>query len=464
MTQVATFLVILGMLGLFWLDRDPKVRTSPALWIPVLWLGIAGSRPLSVWLQIDAGSARTDQFTEGSPFDRNFWLALVIANLFVVIQRRKSVWRLVRANALPFLFLAYCALSIAWSDFPDIAFKRWIKFLGDYMVVLVILTDPAPAMALKRVLGRVAFVLLPLSLLFIKYYPQLGRAYAQHWTATQFYTGVAQDKNMLGMTCLVFGFGGGWQLLHELAGKNRVRHLLVYGTVFGLALWLLIVCNSMTSLSCLVLVTLLTASQVFFRSARRPAVIRLMTTVIILICFAPLFLGMFGGVFDSLGRDATLSGRTQLWADVLAIPVNRLVGTGFESFWLGSRLDQIWQLYWWQPIEAHNGYIETYLNLGIVGIALLAALILSGYRRIMALLRVDPEAGRIRLGFLVAAIVYNFTEAAIHTLSLIWIFLLLSVIQLPAVRQPMAAGTSSNREPESTSIDWDVVPAGPGTI
>ena len=36
--QIGALIVGIGILGLFWLDRDPDARTSKALWIPMVWL------------------------------------------------------------------------------------------------------------------------------------------------------------------------------------------------------------------------------------------------------------------------------------------------------------------------------------------------------------------------------------------------------------------------------------------
>ncbi|HSL03445.1 MAG TPA: hypothetical protein VK901_07905, partial [Nitrospiraceae bacterium] len=47
---VATFCFFLLILGLFALDYDRRERTSPMLWIPVTWLLIIASRPVSSWL------------------------------------------------------------------------------------------------------------------------------------------------------------------------------------------------------------------------------------------------------------------------------------------------------------------------------------------------------------------------------------------------------------------------------
>jgi exopolysaccharide production protein ExoQ len=72
-----------------------------------------------------------------------------------------------------------------------------------------------------------------------------------------------------------------------------------------------------------------------------------------------------------LDRDPTLTGRVFIWQQAAALQPNPILGAGFESFWLGERLQKMWAIHWWHPNEAHNGYIETYLNLGIVGCVLL---------------------------------------------------------------------------------------------
>ena len=74
----------------------------------------------------------------------------------------------------------------------------------------------------------------------------------------------------------------------------------------------------------------------------------------------------------------------------------------------------------WHPTEAHNGYLETYLNLGWVGLLMLAGLLIATYCKIRLELVENFEWGRFRLGFLIAVIAHNWTEATFKGLSLIW--------------------------------------------
>ena len=66
---------------------------------------------------------------------------------------------------------------------------------------------------------------------------------------------------------------------------------------------------------------------------------------------------------------------------------NPLFGTGYESFWLGSRLLWFWQSAGLGRInEAHNGCLEVYLQLGIIGLSFFVVSYLS-YRRICGRLK-----------------------------------------------------------------------------
>ena len=112
---------------------------------------------------------------------------------------------------------------------------------------------------------------------------------------------------------------------------------------------------------------------------------------------------------------------------MLSLHTNPLLGTGFESFWLGSRLETVWNMSVKGIQEAHNGYIELYLNLGWVGLFLLGWLIVTGYRRAIASLRSDPHEGRLRLAYLSAALIFSMTEAGFRMLTPIWFAFLLAI-------------------------------------
>src|SRR5262245_12512612 len=166
---IAAVVCALVIVALFWVDRDQKVRTSKALWIPVVWLLLAGSRSVSQWLSMGPIIDSADEVLDGSPIDRWVYTGLLAVGLFVLASRREQIGRLLRVNRPILWFFLYCAVSILWSDYADVAFKRWTKAVGDLVMVLVVLSDREPSTAVKRLLARTTYLLIPLSILFIKY-------------------------------------------------------------------------------------------------------------------------------------------------------------------------------------------------------------------------------------------------------------------------------------------------------
>jgi O-antigen ligase len=77
--------------------------------------------------------------------------------------------------------------------------------------------------------------------------------------------------------------------------------------------------------------------------------------------------------------------------------------------------------------EAHNGYIEVYLNLGWAGVSLLGFLLLTAYRKIIAGFRHDPDTGSLLLAYLLATICCSLSESGFRMMSTSWFFLLLAM-------------------------------------
>ena len=441
-SHIATTAYIAGIIGLFWLDRDGKTRVSKAVWIPALWLLIVGSRPVSTWLQSGPTISQAEQYVEGSPIDAAVYGVLIVAGVIALGSRRRQVAACLRANIPLVLFFSYCGLSIVWSDYSFVALKRWTKAVGDLVMILILLTDQNSLAAIKSFLSRAAFILLPLSVLFIKYYPDLGRSY-NPWTWIPMYCGVTTFKNLLGMTCLVCGPGSLWSFAGAYRDRKmhyRIRHLTAHGIMLFMTAWLLLTANSMTSLSCFAM----GGTLIVLTAQRRPEVriraVHILTGGLIALSLCSLFVTQT--MLSSLGRDPTLTGRTEIWQVVLSQHTNPLIGTGFESFWMGARLERIWQMTEKGIQEAHNGYLEIYLNLGWIGVGLLANAIIFGYRNALAIFRRNPHAGRIRLAFFTAGIIYSLTEAGFRMMSPIWITFILAITCDPPRRRKVSAQTS----------------------
>src|SRR5438132_8108506 len=134
--------------------------------------------------------------------------------------------------------------------------------------------------------------------------------------------------------------------------------------------WLVTMANSKTALMALI-VGICAMLMLSVRFIDKKLISAYLVAGILLVAGADSVFGISDAILVALGRDATLTGRTELWNDVLTFRVNPLFGAGFESFWLGERLESLWQKHPWRPNQAHSGYLEMYLNLGYIGVALM---------------------------------------------------------------------------------------------
>jgi exopolysaccharide production protein ExoQ len=425
------WLILLGAL----LRSDPAndSKISLALWVPVVSMFIVGSRNPSQWLNGQVGMSSL-ALEEGSPLDRTISFALILLAIGILMSRSFK-WGVFFARNLSLIaFVSFALVSVCWSDFPLVAFKRWFRDLGNYLVILVVLSDPRPLEAVRVVLRRLSYSLVPLSILLVKYYSELGRNYS-YWTGTVEYVGAATSKNMLGLLCMISGLFFFWDTVTrwpERKQRRTKRILLVNVTFIAMTLWLLNLAHSTTSDVCLFLgcLVIATAHSKVFR--RNPAFLKaLIPALFCLYLILDFGFNMNGSMAGAVGKDPTLTDRTKIWAFVLGMHTNPLVGTGYQSFWLGPRLKWFWQASGLGNLnEAHNGYIEVYLELGFIGVALLIGFLVASYRKICRMLTVKSSLAALGLAAWLVLVFYNMSEAAFQN-GLLWTVFLMGAITVP---------------------------------
>jgi exopolysaccharide production protein ExoQ len=439
--SLALVLWLVLLIALLCFDPAKERKTSLALWVPVIWMFIVASRLPSQWLVGQAGIA-AQALEEGNPIDRGIDIALMLSAIFVLVSRSFRWADFFARNLALTAFLSFALLSVMWSDFALIAFKRWARDLGNFLVVLVALSDRRPLEAVRTLFRRLGYLLIPLSILLVKYYPEIGKQY-EVWQGTAMYSGPATSKNGLGVICLVSGIFFFWDTVTRWSDRKQRRTkqiICVNLALFAMTLWLLNLANSATSrvclaIGCLVIMAHSTALQ------RRPAVLKALIPA--LLCLYPILafgFGMSDALAAAAGRDPTFTTRTEIWEILLGMHTNPLVGTGYESFWLGPRLRYVWS----SPVgtinEAHNGYLEVYLSLGIVGLFLLSAFLVASYRTICKRLNPFPSIGSLSLALWTVALFYNVTEAAFKV-HFMWVALLVVAIAVPGLfEKPRSAG------------------------
>ena len=257
--QIARILCIVFVVWLFLQDRKRNRAVSPALWIPFVWGLIIGSKPVSAWLGLSVSFESSDDYIEGSPFDRLAFLSLIVIGFVVLLQRQVRWTDILRQNGWLVAYFGYLGLSTLWSDYPFVSFKRWVKDVGNVIMALIVLTDQQPRQALISLLARCTYMLVPFSVLYIKYFPELGRYY-DRWTYQPYFCGVTTNKNLLGMALFVCGVFLAWRFLDTSRPgvRRRTKAETLELTILSLMVaWLLHMAHSSTAVVCSILAVVL---------------------------------------------------------------------------------------------------------------------------------------------------------------------------------------------------------------
>jgi len=349
----------------------------------------------------------------------------------IILTRRKFDWQaFILQNKVLVLTYAFLALSATWAEqgFPTL--KRSVKDFGCVLVALVLHSEKAPFDAIKIVCVRLSYLLFPLSILFIKYYPDIGRVASRSGDAM--FCGVAQHKNTLGLMVFVFGLVILADLIELRQNQGKTRHrkeIRIRYLMLAMGLWLLITCDSATSLLCFILGCIIVWGTGRLLRTRSPQ--RMLFRALGILLIVLLIEGTFHPsvvIFQALGRDATLTGRTEIWEMVKEAPTNPIVGCGFYSYWSTESALRISEKYLGTLTTAHNGFLEMYLDGGFLGVGLLVALLLIGGKGAVRSMLAGTLFGRMMMTFWILALIYNNSETSFFRLEPLWFMLLVVII------------------------------------
>jgi len=446
---LALFLWVILFLALLLYDPAKESRTSLALWVPLSWMFFISSRLPSQWLGGKIGAA-AQAFEEGNPLDRSIFSALILLAIGILLSRSFNWGNFFARNITLTAFLLFALVSLFWSDYPLLSLKRWIRDLGNYLMILVVLSDARPLEAVTMLLRRLSYLLVSLSVVVIKYFPLIGRGYSP-WTGGVNYQGITTSKDMLAVICLVSGIFFFWDTVVRWSDRRerRTRKIIVMNVAFiAMALWVLNLADGATCRVCLLIGCVVIMAAHSRAVSRRPLPLKLLLLLSPCLCLILVFgLDIKDSIAALVGRDPTFTGRTELWQALLRIKTNPLVGTGYESFWLGPRLEQIWATFPWRPNQAHNGYLELYLNLGLVGGSLLSGFLIASYRSIWRKqFRSQTSFAALSLALWTVLPIYNITTAAFNKGELMWLTFLLTALAVPvhpAVRVASTVGSDA---------------------
>lgn len=335
--------------------------------------------------------------------------------------------RLPVRSSLPLaLFVALAAASYTWSYGSAVTLRRSFALAGTVLVGVAI-AQRLPAADLLNALRRAILIIAIASL--VLYLVGDQRAIDPVHGTLQ---GVMPTKNTLARA---MGIGILASAALAALDRDRRRHLAL-GAVMAVPLAL---AGSAGGVLLTLGILVLLALALVLRTARgRNALVA--TGALLLGTLMVTVPGMTtDDVAGIVGRDPTLTGRTDLWGQaVAAIGDEPWLGHGFGAFWhedgaiAAARIAAREQ---WSVPHAHNGLLDVSLDLGIVG-GVLALVVVA---QLLARGGVDARAGRrataiARLSLGAFIVVSNVAESSLLRENALFTVILAAALCLPERR------------------------------
>jgi len=302
-----------------------------------------------------------------------------IAVCLISMRWRRVVSASIRA--WPLLILAGIQiLSIAWSINPGLSARRVLLELV-MLFIGIYLGERYSTDTLARLLARILCQTMVLIAILYVVAPRFVLDADQHNALK----GLSQNKNG-------FGFYIGLTVALLLVIRFRRFDWLRY-LFLPAAIAMLLLSRSMTSVgSAFLILATLPLWLVVRLSARQRAANYTVLGIGVATC-GSLFALFLSQILALVGKDTTLTGRTEVWKQlVVAIGHRPLLGYGYGAFWTGlsgESLDVFINAGWFAP-SAHNAYLELWLGLGIPGLCIVAIIFWYAFRMAVEYIRTEP--------------------------------------------------------------------------
>jgi O-antigen ligase len=349
-----------------------------------------------------------------------------------------KLWKVLSANPMLVLFYLYFICSPLWSADPTDSLIRILKDFGSAVIVLTaIMSEKKPQEALRAVFVRCACVMIPLSVLFSHFsFAYIGRSYARN--GALLITGVAPSKNSLGEMVMILGLFLVWDHLETRPANSRWPWSGMrwdFWVLLLMGFYLLRASDSKSALVSLLFGLALILGRKLFASRGAATVLFLIALSLpfVVLLMTQQFSDTMAPALSAMGRDATFTGRTDIWKHITLTTVNPWIGAGFYNFWGGPGGAAVAIEMQTEVPNAHNGYVDTFLDGGLIGVALLFLMLVVSGIRLLRNLRASRYY-QFRFALLIVAMVAGCTESNFGRPSVLWFATVLAMMEFPSLK------------------------------
>jgi O-antigen ligase len=351
---------------------------------------------------------------EASSLLRILWLPVYGLALAGALWKAKAF--AVTALKMPFLIVltGLGLFSFLWSIDPALSQRRGIAIMATTLagIFMGIRYDWR---TLLRVLGLVWITVAVLSFLTALLVPSFGVMYEIHVGA---WKGLFYEKNQMGGHMARAAFLCGFLFIMDAPWRR------IWGAGVFLCVLLVLLSTSKTSLLGLLLGFAILGAGMWMKRGVVTGMTSAWLGVVLAGTFACVMVLAPEVIFTALGRDPSLTGRTDIWATLIdMINARPLLGYGYGAFWAAESEPAYWVrvLVEWDAPTAHNGWVEVAIALGLIGlVCLILDFMMTIYRAARA--SVDTWTGVFALGVCAQFLLFSLSESiSLQQNAIVWV-------------------------------------------
>lgn len=299
---------------------------------------------------------------------------IFVMSFVALLFKKKSLMVIIKKEKYMSVFILWCILSILWSQFSFVSFKRLFQVITAISVSLAYLLHRDTSEESFSCFKSIFFIYIILSIIAIMLIPE-AKQFGGMWR------GISSHKNQLGQIALISSVFWIYFLRVETSWRKFLAFFLLSGSVILLA-----GSKSMTSIitfGALVLIALILFIDRRLRVigiGRSFSILLIIAVLLVAVTVINLAPELIIVLPEYLGKNITFTGRSELWADVLNISKNHIIlGYGFGGFWnVNSELmSYLYDKYLFLPKTAHNGYLDLFNQTGIIGFTIILFMVFS---------------------------------------------------------------------------------------
>lgn len=388
----------------------------------------------------------------------------VLAAIFALVIAKP--WKTLLRMPLPLaLLLLLMVLSAIWSQYRSFTYIALITQIGTTVFALFLANQFGWRQLLNIFANTIRFILAasllfelaaaifgPIKPIFPNYEGSEPPSASYYWSQGQLFDGdriqgIVGNANLLAFTAVL----GIMIFLVEYIVTHRNRSLPLASLILAVLMAALSKSAGMTLAVGLIAFAALIA--IFAEGRDRAARHRIYRYGIWSLVFAAI-MGLIYRVelFDLLGRSSDASGRFYIWGEVLALIAEKPIeGWGWISYWIPGvePYEGLIVINGVPMYQAHNAFLDIWLQLGIVGLGLLIWLMLQGFNRLwaVAVRHTNPLYLFPLFGFLVIA-AQSLTESRL-LIEIGWVLLVLLTTKS---REPFAELEPLGRTPKRLKL------------